>query len=83
MIFLGDLYYIIVAVYLLQLYQNCSRLLGHIYCSSSLGHLLGHFLRYPLGHPLGHLLRHPLGHPLGHFLGHPIQAQNCYLCSRA
>ena len=58
MILLGDLYYIIVAVYLLQLYLDCSRLLEHIDHSSSSGHLLGHFL----------------GHLLGHFLGHPIKA---------
>ena len=64
-----------VAVYLLQLYQNCSRPLGHVDRSSPLRHLLGHFL----GHPLGH----SLGHPLGHLLRHPIQAQNYYLYSKA
>ena len=58
MIPLGDLYRIIVVVYLLQLYLDCSRLLEHIDRSSSSGHLLGHFL----------------GHLLGHFLGHPIKA---------
>ena len=70
MIPLGDLYRVIVAAYLLQLYQNRSRLLGYVDCGSPLGHLLGYFL----GYPLGYYLRHPLGHPLGHFLGHPIQA---------
>ena len=72
-----------VAAYLLQLYQNRSRLLGHVDCGSPLRHLLrhplGHPLRYPLGYPLGHLLKYPLRY----FLGHPIQAQNCYLYSRA
>ena len=58
-------------VYLLQLYQDRSRLLRHVYYSS----LSGYFL--------GHLLGHPLGHPLGHFLGYFIKAQNCYLCNRA
>ena len=72
MIPLGDLYRVIVAVYLLQLYQNRSRPLGYVNCNSPLRHFLGH----PLGHPLRHLLKHPLGHPLGHslkhLLGHPI-----------
>ena len=62
----GDLYRVIVAVYLLQLYQNRSRLLGYINRNSPLGHLLGD----PLGHPLRYPLRYPLGHPLGH----PLQA---------
>ena len=95
MIPLGDLYRIIVVVYLLQLYQNCSRLLGHVYCDSFFRHLLGHFFRHPLGYPLGHPLGYPLGyflgyplrHSLGYFLGHPlgypIQSQNCYFYSRA
>ena len=79
MIPLGNLYRVIIVVYLLQLYQNYSRLLGHVDCDSLFRYLLRHLLRYPLEHPLGY----PLRHPLGHFLGHPIQAQNCYLCSRA
>ena len=58
MILLGDLYRIIVMVYLLELHLDCSRLLEHIDRSSSPGHILGHFL----------------GHLLGHFLGHPIKA---------
>ena len=66
-------------VYLLQLYQNCSRLRGYINYSSPLKYLLG----YPLGHLLGHPLKHPLKYPLEYPLGHPIQAQNCYLYSRA
>ena len=64
MIPLGDLYCVIVMVYLLQLYQNYSCPLGHINRNSPLGYLLGH--------PLGYPLRHPLGHPLGHLLKHPI-----------
>ena len=39
MILLGDLYRVMVAVYLLQLYQDHSRLLGHVDYSSPLGHL--------------------------------------------
>ena len=64
MIPLGNLYRVIVMVYLLQLYQNYSRLLGHINCNSPLGHLLGDPLGHSLGHLLGHFLRYPLGHPL-------------------
>ena len=74
MIPLGDFYRVIVVVYLLQLYRNCSRLLGYVDCGSPLRHLLGHLLGHPLGYSLGHPLGHPLKHPLGHFLGHPIQA---------
>ena len=58
MIPLGDLYRVIVAAHLLQLYQNRSHLLGYVNRSSLLGHLLGD----------------PLGHPLGYLLGHPVQA---------
>ena len=79
MIPLGNLYCVIVVVYLLQLYPNCSPLLEYINCNSPLKYLLGH----PLGYSLGHFLGHPLGHPLGHLLGHPIQAQNCYLYNKA
>ena len=68
MIPLGDLYRVVVAAYLLQLYWNRSRLLRYIDRSSFLRHLL----RHPLGHPLGYPLGYPLGHPLGHFLGHSI-----------
>ena len=75
MIPLGDLYCVIVMVYLLQLYQNDSCLLGHINGNSP----LGHYLRHPLGHPL----EYPLRHPLGHLLRYPIEAQNYYLYSRA
>ena len=53
-----------VVVYLLQLYQSRSCLLGYIDYGSPLGHLLGYPLRYSLGHPLGY--------PLGYFLRHPI-----------
>ena len=80
MILSGDLYRVIVAVCLLQLYSNRSPLLEYIDRGSPLRHLLRHPLGYPLryplghllGHPLGHPLRHPLGHPLGHLLRHPI-----------
>ena len=76
MIPLGDLYCVIVVVYLLQLYWNHSRPLGHIDYGSPLGHLLGHPLGHFLGHSLkyflGYSLRHPLEHSLGHFLRHPI-----------
>ena len=41
-----------VAAYLLQLYQNRSRLLGYVDCGSPLGD--------PLEDPLGHPLRHPV-----------------------
>ena len=68
MIPLGNLYYVIVVVYLLQLYQSCSRLLGHIDCGSPLGHLLGHLLRYFLRYSLRHLLKCFLGHPLRYYL---------------
>ena len=64
----GDLYRVVVAAYLLQLYWNRSRLLGHVNRGFPLGHLLGD----PLGHPLGYPLGYPLGHPLGYPLGHPI-----------
>ena len=60
MIFLGDFYRIIVAVYLLQLYLDCSRLLKYVDCGSFLGHFLGHLLGYLLGHLLGYLLGHPI-----------------------
>ena len=66
MIFSGDLYRVVVAVYLLQLYQNCSRFLGHVNRNSPLGHLLKHSLGHPLGRSLGYPLRRPLGHPLGY-----------------
>ena len=42
---LGDLYCVIITVYLLQLYRNRSRLLGYIDCSSPLGYLLGHLVK--------------------------------------
>ena len=58
--------------YLLQLYQNCSRLLGYINRGSPLGHVLGDPLRYPLKHSLGYPLEYSLRHPLGHSLGHFI-----------
>ena len=74
MIPLGDLYRVIIAVYLLQLYQNRSRLLGYVDRGSPLGHFLRDFLRDPLRDPLGHPLGHPLRHPLGYPLGHSIQA---------
>ena len=64
----GNLYRVVVAVYLLKLYGNCSCLLGYINCGSLLKYLLGHLL----GHPLGYPLRHSLRHPLGHLLGYPI-----------
>ena len=70
---------VIVTVYLLQLYQNRSRLLGYVNCSSPLRHLLGHLLKHFLRRPLGH----SLGRSLRHLLRHPIQAQNCHLYSRA
>ena len=57
---------VIVAAYLLQLYQNYSRPLGHINCGSPLRYFFRYFFKYPLGHPLGYPLRHPLGHLLGH-----------------
>ena len=79
MIPLSDLYYVVVTAYLLQLYQNRSRLLGHIDCNSPLGYLLGDSLKYLLGDPLGYLLKHSLKNPLGH----PIQAQNYHFYSRA
>ena len=83
----GNLYHVIVAVYLLQLYQSHSRLLGHADRNSPLGHLLGHllgrFLRHPLGRLLGYFLEHPLGHHLVYLLRHLVKAQNCYLYSRA
>ena len=62
MILLGDLYRVIVAVYLLQLYQSCSRLLGHVDRGSPLRHLLGHLLGHFLGYPLGYSLEYLLGH---------------------
>ena len=64
MIPLSDLYYVVVTAYLLQLYQNRSRLLGHIDCNSPLGYLLGDSLGYPLGYLLGNPLGYPLGYPL-------------------
>ena len=64
MIPLGNLYRVIVVVYLLQLYQNRSCLLGYINHSSPLGYLLGDPLRDPLGPPLGHPLGDPLEYPL-------------------
>ena len=74
----GNLYRVIVAAYLLQLYQDRSRPLGHVNCGSPFRHLFGHPLGHPLGHLLRHSLRHPLRHPLRHFLrhflGHLIQA---------
>ena len=83
MILLGDLYCIIIVVYLLQLYQSCSRLLGYINHSSPLGYLL----RYLLGHPLEYLLEYFLEYPLGYYLvyllRHLIKTQNYYLYNRA
>jgi len=38
----GDLYRVVVAAHLLQLYQNRIRLLKHVNYSSPPGHLLGH-----------------------------------------
>ena len=73
MIPLSDLYRVVIAVYLLQLYQNCSRLLGYFNCNSPLGHLLGHPLGHPLGYPLGHPLGYPLRHPLRYPLGYPLE----------
>jgi hypothetical protein len=85
-ILLGDLYRVIVVVYLLQLYQGRSRLLGHINRGFPLRHLLGHLLRRFLRHPLGYLLRHFLEYPLKYYLvyllGHFIKAQNYYLYSK-
>ena len=60
----GDLYRVVVTAYLLQLYQNCSRLLGHVDYSSPLGHLLGDPFGDPLGDPLGNPLKYPLRYPL-------------------
>ena len=60
MILSGDLYRVIVAVYLLQLYSNRSPLLEYVDRGSSIRYFLRHPLRYPLGHPLGHLLGHPV-----------------------
>ena len=74
MILLGDLYHIIIVVYLLQLYQSRSRLLEYIDYSSPLRHLLGHLLKYFLKYPLGYLLGHFLKHPLKYLLGHLIKA---------
>ena len=50
MIPLGDFHRVIVVVYLLQLYLDCSRLLEYINCGSPLGYFLGYFLGYLLGH---------------------------------
>ena len=74
MIPLGDLYCVIVAVYLLQLYQSCSRLLGHIDYSSPLRHLFEYLLGHPLRRFLGYPLKYPLRHLLGYLLRYPIQA---------
>ena len=79
MILLGDFYCVIVAVYLLQLYQSYRRLLGHVDCGSFLGYFLGYLLEYFLKYPL----RHPLGHLLVYLLRHFIKAQNYYLYNRA
>ena len=63
----GNLYCVIVIVYLLQLYQNHSRFSGYINYDS----------------PLGHLLKPFLGHFLKYLLGHFIKAQNYYLYNKA
>ena len=87
MIPLGDLYRVIVIVYLLQLYQNYSRLLGYVDCGSPLGHLLGYLLKCFLEHSLKYLLKcfleYPLKYYLVYFLKYLIKAQNCYLYNRA
>ena len=78
MIPLGDLYRVVIVVYLLQLYPNCSRFLKYINCDSPLeyllGHLLGRFLRHPLKCLLGCFLGYPLEHYLVYLLKHLIKA---------
>ena len=68
MIPLGDLYRVIVIVYLLQLYLNRSPLLKYVNCGSPLGYLLGYLLKYFLRYSLGYLLRYFLKYPLGYYL---------------